>query len=77
MNTVFLAPSWRFTNKSDVLEVVICGAQATAQLTAEVSDYNAQVCDGTYMYLLLYKYAGTESHLYNLCNRVGFFSALI
>ncbi|XP_068459615.1 obscurin isoform X1 [Clinocottus analis] len=37
------APSVRFTNKSDVLEVVICSAQATAQLTAEVSDYEAQV----------------------------------
>ncbi|XP_035861183.1 obscurin isoform X11 [Sander lucioperca] len=37
------APSVRFTNKSDLLEVVICSAQATAQLTAEVSDYDAQV----------------------------------
>ncbi|KAK9538589.1 hypothetical protein VZT92_003751 [Zoarces viviparus] len=37
------APPVRFTNKSDVLEVVICSAQATAQLTAEVSDYDAQV----------------------------------
>ncbi|XP_032387933.1 obscurin isoform X4 [Etheostoma spectabile] len=37
------APSVRFTNKSDLPEVVICSAQATAQLTAEVSDYNAQV----------------------------------
>ncbi|KAM7400475.1 hypothetical protein PAMA_004929 [Pampus argenteus] len=36
-------PSVRFTNKSDQLEVVTCSAQATAQLTAEVSDYNAQV----------------------------------
>lgn len=36
----------RFTNKSDVAEVVVCSAQATAQLTAEVSDYDAQVCDG-------------------------------
>ncbi|XP_078120450.1 LOW QUALITY PROTEIN: obscurin [Sander vitreus] len=37
------APSVRFTNKSDLLEVMICSAQATAQLTAEVSDYDAQV----------------------------------
>ncbi|XP_051809579.1 obscurin [Acanthochromis polyacanthus] len=37
------APSVRFTNKSDHLEVVTCSAQATAQLTAEVSDYNTQV----------------------------------
>ncbi|XP_034744151.1 obscurin isoform X5 [Etheostoma cragini] len=37
------APSVRFTNKSDLPEVVICSAQAAAQLTAEVSDYNAQV----------------------------------
>ncbi|XP_068593691.1 obscurin isoform X3 [Cebidichthys violaceus] len=36
-------PPVRFTNKSDVLEVVICSAQATAQLTAEVSGYDAQV----------------------------------
>lgn len=46
MKTVFLAPPVRFTNKSDRPEVVICSAQATAQLTAEVSDYDAQVCDG-------------------------------
>ncbi|XP_042353421.1 obscurin [Plectropomus leopardus] len=37
------APPVRFTNKSDMLEVVVCSAQATAQLTAEVSDYDAQV----------------------------------
>ncbi|XP_075954719.1 obscurin [Anarhichas minor] len=37
------APPVRFTNKSDVLEVVMCSAQATAQLTAEVSGYDAQV----------------------------------
>nr|XP_040027513.1 obscurin isoform X12 [Gasterosteus aculeatus aculeatus] len=37
------APPVRFTNKSDVAEVVVCSAQATAQLTAEVSDYDAQV----------------------------------
>lgn len=43
--TVFLAPPVRFTNKSDTLELVTCSAQATAQLTAEVSDYDAQVCD--------------------------------
>ncbi|XP_067462204.1 obscurin isoform X8 [Thunnus thynnus] len=36
-------PPVRFTNKSDQLEVVTCSAQATAQLTAEVSDYDAQV----------------------------------
>ncbi|XP_040910982.1 obscurin isoform X3 [Toxotes jaculatrix] len=37
------APSVRFTNKSGVMEVVTCSAQATAQLTAEVSDYDTQV----------------------------------
>nr|XP_024661630.1 obscurin isoform X14 [Maylandia zebra] len=37
------APSVRFTNKSDHLEVVTCSAQATAQLTVEVSDYDTQV----------------------------------
>ncbi|XP_045907722.1 obscurin isoform X25 [Micropterus dolomieu] len=36
-------PPVRFTNKSDLLEVITCSAQATAQLTAEVSDYDAQV----------------------------------
>ncbi|XP_030258915.1 obscurin isoform X9 [Sparus aurata] len=45
-STCFLsvkAPAVRFTNKSDVLEVVTCSAQDTAQLTVEVSDYDAQV----------------------------------
>lgn len=42
---LFLAPPVRFTNKSDLLEVVTCSAHATAQLAAEVSDYDAQVCD--------------------------------
>ncbi|KAM8728686.1 obscurin isoform 10-T10 [Acanthopagrus schlegelii] len=37
------APAVRFTNKSDVREVVTCSAQDTAQLTVEVSDYDAQV----------------------------------
>ncbi|XP_017281459.1 obscurin isoform X5 [Kryptolebias marmoratus] len=37
------APSVRFTNKSDHAEVVTCSAQDTAQLTVEVSDYDAQV----------------------------------
>ncbi|XP_059200801.1 obscurin [Centropristis striata] len=37
------APPVRFTNKSDLMEVVVCSAQATAQLTAEVSDYDAEV----------------------------------
>ncbi|XP_039998756.1 obscurin isoform X7 [Xiphias gladius] len=37
------APSVRFTKKSDQMEVVTCSAQATAQLTAEVSDYDTQV----------------------------------
>ncbi|XP_030016091.1 obscurin [Sphaeramia orbicularis] len=37
------APSVRFTNKSAQQEVVTCSAQATAQLTAEVSDYDTQV----------------------------------
>lgn len=32
------------------MEVVTCSAQATAQLTAEVSDYNTQVCDEIYIY---------------------------
>ncbi|KAK5889158.1 hypothetical protein CesoFtcFv8_015186 [Champsocephalus esox] len=36
------APAVRFTNKSNLQEAV-CSAQATAQLTAEVSDYGAQV----------------------------------
>lgn len=43
---MFLAPPVRFTSKSDTVEVVTCSAQSTAQLTAEVSDYDAQVCDG-------------------------------
>ncbi|XP_026168652.1 obscurin isoform X2 [Mastacembelus armatus] len=37
------APAARFINKSDQIEVVTCSAQSTAQLTAEVSDYSAQV----------------------------------
>ncbi|XP_074507683.1 obscurin [Sebastes fasciatus] len=37
------APPVRFTNKSNLAEAVVCSAQATAQLTAEVSDYDAQV----------------------------------
>lgn len=37
------APPVRFTNKSGIGEVVICSAQDTAHLTAEVSDYDAQV----------------------------------
>ncbi|XP_070829419.1 obscurin [Chaetodon trifascialis] len=37
------APPVRFINKSDHLEVVTCSAEASAQLTAEVSDYDAQV----------------------------------
>ncbi|XP_058481105.1 obscurin [Solea solea] len=37
------APPVRFTNKSHVMEVVTCKAQASAQLTAEVSDYETQV----------------------------------
>ncbi|KAM9789384.1 obscurin [Neosynchiropus ocellatus] len=36
------APAVRFTNRSGRQEVT-CGAQASAQLTAEVSDYEAQV----------------------------------
>ncbi|XP_023259573.1 obscurin [Seriola lalandi dorsalis] len=36
-------PAVRFTNKSGQMEVVTCSAQASAQLTAEVSDYDAQV----------------------------------
>lgn len=34
------------------MEVVTCSAQATAQLTAEVSDYDAQVCNGNTHQLL-------------------------
>lgn len=52
--TVFLAPPVRFTSKSDLLEVVTCSAQATAQLTAEVSDYDAKVCDGITHHFQLY-----------------------
>ncbi|XP_056911819.1 obscurin isoform X3 [Takifugu flavidus] len=37
------APPVRFTNKSDLLETVTCSVHATAQLAAEVSDYDAQV----------------------------------
>ncbi|CAL8280430.1 unnamed protein product [Lota lota] len=37
------APSVRFTSKSDPMEVVTCSAQATAQLTTEVSDYETKV----------------------------------
>ncbi|XP_030218590.1 obscurin isoform X2 [Gadus morhua] len=37
------APSVRFTSKSDPMEVVTCSAQATAQLTAEVSDHETKV----------------------------------
>uniref|UniRef100_A0A3Q3DN54 Obscurin, cytoskeletal calmodulin and titin-interacting RhoGEF b n=1 Tax=Hippocampus comes TaxID=109280 RepID=A0A3Q3DN54_HIPCM len=36
-------PPVRFINKSDQQEVVFCSAQATAQMIAEVSDYDAQV----------------------------------
>lgn len=42
--SVFLAPPVRFTNKSELLKVVACSAQATAHLNAEVSDYDAKVC---------------------------------
>ncbi|XP_054597166.2 obscurin isoform X8 [Nothobranchius furzeri] len=37
------APSVRFFNKSDHPDVVTCSAQDSAQLVAEVSDYDAQV----------------------------------
>ncbi|XP_014875288.1 obscurin isoform X18 [Poecilia latipinna] len=37
------APPIRFTNKSDHPEVVTCSVQETAQLSAEVSDYETQV----------------------------------
>ncbi|XP_035994190.1 obscurin isoform X12 [Fundulus heteroclitus] len=37
------APFIRFTNKSDHPEVVTCSVQETAQLSAEVSDYETQV----------------------------------
>ena len=50
----FLVPPVRFTNKSDQLEVVTCSAQATAQLTTELSDYDAQVCDGKIHHFQLY-----------------------
>lgn len=44
----------RFIKKSDLQELVTCGAQATAQLTAEVSDYDAKVCEGTAHHFQLY-----------------------
>ncbi|XP_031662305.1 obscurin isoform X5 [Oncorhynchus kisutch] len=37
------APAVRFTSKSAHTEVVTCSAQSSAQLTTEVSDYDAQV----------------------------------
>ncbi|XP_068196494.1 obscurin [Antennarius striatus] len=37
------APPVRFTNKSELQDIVTCSPQATAQLTAEVSDYDAKV----------------------------------
>ncbi|XP_029581197.1 obscurin isoform X5 [Salmo trutta] len=37
------APAIRFTSKSTHTEVVTCSAQSSAQLTTEVSDYDAQV----------------------------------
>ncbi|XP_077471288.1 obscurin [Stigmatopora argus] len=37
------APAVRFINKSDQQEVLSCSAQDTAQMTAELSDYDAQV----------------------------------
>ncbi|XP_068604975.1 obscurin [Brachionichthys hirsutus] len=37
------APPVRFTNRSQMVDMVTCSAQATAQLIAEVSDYNAKV----------------------------------
>ncbi|XP_049602923.1 obscurin isoform X8 [Syngnathus scovelli] len=37
------SPPVRFINKSDQPQVVFCSAQATAQMTAEVSDSDAQV----------------------------------
>ncbi|KAM9427864.1 obscurin isoform 5-T5 [Salvelinus alpinus] len=37
------APAIRFTSKSAHTEVVTCSAQSSAQLTTEVSDYDAQV----------------------------------
>lgn len=58
--SVFLAPPVRFTNKSDLLEVVTCSAQATAQLTAEVSDYDTQVCDGEHTSILALLLAFTD-----------------
>lgn len=59
--TVFLAPPVRFTNKSDHPEVVTCSAQASAQLTAEVSDYDVQVSYGSIWYLHLLLFACTHS----------------
>lgn len=53
--SVFLAPPVRFTNRSDLQEVT-CSAQETAQLTAEVSDYDAQVCErnrGLYCHIVV------------------------
>lgn len=53
---ISLVPSVRFTNKSDQLQVVTCSAQATAQLTAEVSDYDSQVCDGNIHHFQLFSH---------------------
>lgn len=40
---------------SELLKVVTCSAQATAQLTAEVSDYDAKVWDFfTFLSVFLY-----------------------
>lgn len=52
--SVFLAPPVRFINKSDLQELVTCSAQATAQLTAEVSDYDAKVCERIAHHFQLY-----------------------
>lgn len=39
------------------MEVVTCSAQATAQLTAEVSDYDTQVCNGNIRHFQLSLFA--------------------
>ena len=43
---LFLVPPVRFTSRPDQMEVVICSAQSSAELTTEVSDYDVKVCVG-------------------------------
>lgn len=45
---LFLAPPVRFTNKSDLPAEVTCSVQDAAELTAEVSDFEAEVCKNVF-----------------------------